>query len=153
TPLVFVVTLRRYGFRRLLLALAASLALSAAIYIPIFTQSGFGSTLRPYLQSIGAFNVLTMYAPNMWMLLAATNPMAQDTTAAVGNLSYRVLGGITFGVYALLILWTAWNQADQRREFVWAGALYFGFFMLLTEMHERYLYPAAILSLVAVSQD
>jgi hypothetical protein len=97
--------------------------------------------------------VLTVYAPNLWLLVGNANPMAPDTDPLMAGISYRMVGSILFGLYALLILWHAWRHADKSREFVWAGALYFGFFILLTEMHERYLYPAAVLLLVGVAQD
>ena len=46
-----------------------------------------------------------------------------------------------------------WRQYVERREFVWATALYLAFFMLPTQIHERYLYPAAALSVIAIVQD
>src|SRR5260221_188347 len=57
------------------------------------------------------------------------------------------------GLYTLLICVHAYRQADKPREFVWAAAQYVGFFMLPTEIHERYLYMGAVLCLIAVVQD
>jgi hypothetical protein len=47
----------------------------------------------------------------------------------------------------------AWKRANQHGEFVLATASYMGFFTLLTQVHERYLYPAAVLSIFALAQD
>src|SRR5258708_5923312 len=57
------------------------------------------------------------------------------------------------GLYALLICVRTYRQSDKPREFIWAAAQYVGFFMLPTEIHERYLYMGAVLCLIAVAQD
>jgi hypothetical protein len=46
-----------------------------------------------------------------------------------------------------------WRQAKEPREFIWATALMLGFFMLPTQIHERYLYPAVTLAVFAATQD
>jgi Gpi18-like mannosyltransferase len=130
--------------------------------LPFIAGSGLHETLRPYLDSVGRFPDLTRNALNLWMLGAVgaglpirspNYPIQADNTPLVGFLTGREAGLVMLGLYVLLVLVVAFRQRNKERLFTWAGALYLGFFMLSTQMHERYLYPAVILAFFAIAED
>jgi hypothetical protein len=80
-------------------------------------------------------------------------PNLADDKSAFAGLTYRTYGYLVMGLYTLVILAAMWRDRAEKREYVWATALYLASFMLLTQAHERYIYNAAILALFAVAQE
>ncbi len=162
SPLMLVITFRRYGWRKTLLGIVVSGLVCLAAFAPFMLASGPVPALSPYLNASDVFPYLTNNAWNFWYSLASLNngkPVHfedrhyRDALMIFDLLSYKTAGLLMFGLYGLVIMARMWRDAPKRREFVWAAALFFGFFMFPTQVHERYLYPVAILSLLAVSQD
>lgn len=158
-PLLLVLTYRRYGWQAALKGLVASGGLCALAVAPFFFTSGFDA-LSPYTKSSGAFPFFSNNAYNFWYALASILKGSHvvfrefpDAVSVLGSFTAKDAGFLLFGVFTLLMMVVAWRQYDQKREFVWAAALYMAFFMLPTQVHERYLYPAAVLLLVALAQD
>jgi hypothetical protein len=79
--------------------------------------------------------------------------MLPDNTLVIGLLTGRQAGLVMLGLYVLLMVIVMVRQRNQERIFVWAGALFFAFFMLSTQMHERYMYPAMVLAFFAIAED
>jgi glycosyl transferase family 87 len=161
-PLLLVLTFRRYGFRALAMGGVLALALMAALVLPFAVQSGPEAALTPYVGAVGAYPAATVNAFNLWYILTPHQPgtalpwpddQSPDTLRLLGPLTMKQIGLLLMGSYALLIMATAWFRPDDRREFVLAAALYFAFFMLPTEIHERYLYPALVLLIAGIAQD
>ena len=163
TPLLVLVTLRRYGFRTLLLDGGAAVLIFSLVTLPFVFGSGLDNALYPYLSATtDAFPSMTNNAFNLWFALASINkgstvffgdPTLYDGVAAIGGLTFKGVGYVLYGGYVLLISAFIWRQGRQRREFLWAAALFLGFFMLPTQAHERYLYPGVVLTLIAIAQD
>jgi hypothetical protein len=161
-PILLVVTFRRYGARKLILGMIGGGALYAAVSLPFVLNSGFADALSPYLRASDAFPYLSNNAYNLWFALATIHkgsvmlfrePAYADALTVLGGISYKLIGLALFGGFALLIAAVCWRQARQQREFLWSAALFFGFFLLPTQVHERYLYPGVVLLLIAVAQD
>lgn len=161
-PLLLVVSFRRYGWRRTALGMALCVGLYAGASLPFVAGSGLQNALSPYLKASDAFPYLTNNAYNSWYAAAALVKGApvgfaeapfRDSLPLLGSLSAKTVGFGLLGVYTLLLCVVFWRQAHERREFVWAAALFTGFFMLPTQVHERYLYPAAIFAVVGIAQD
>jgi len=165
TPLMLVVTFRRYGLRRLVYGVLLSSVLGMLTLAPFIVGSGLHDALRPYLEAADPMKATTNGALNLWYLYAQqqqgklygydwlTLGRVPDSQIALAGLTYNQVGYILFGVYVLFMAVTMWDQSAERREFVWAAALYMAGFMLPTEIHERYLYPAAVLVVFAIAQD
>ncbi len=162
-PLILVITFRRYGWRKTIQGIAVCAVLCFVAFAPFMLTSGVQNALSPYLQAGGTFPFFTNNAYNTWYILGSfvkegaqvvfRDPELMDAQVWFAGLSYQAVGLLAFAAYTLFLMAIMWKQAEQRREFVWAAALFFGFFMLPTEVHERYLYPAAIFILIAVAQD
>ncbi len=161
-PILFALTLRRYGIRALIMGGVLALCLIVVMLLPFALGSGLHAALTPYVGAVGEYPVATVNAFNLWYALTPHQPgtalpwpddQFPDSRQFLGPLTYKQTGLLLMGAYALLILVTAWSIADERREFIWAASLYFAFFMLPTEIHERYLYPAVVLLLIGIAQD
>ncbi|MFN8418312.1 MAG: hypothetical protein U0528_03555 [Anaerolineae bacterium] len=161
-PLLVILTFRRYGWRKTLIGLLLMGAISLLIHLPFMLASGPVAALSPYLNASDAFPNLSNNAWNFWFFLGSLvngapirfqDPHFHDAVSIWGLFSYKTAGLLMFGTYSLLLLYWAWRNADKRNEFIWATALYFGFFMLPTQVHERYLYPVAVISVLALAQD
>lgn len=160
-PLLFVLTLRRYGFRALVVSMVIATVTGFTVLILFWSGSGIRA-LQPYTGAVGGFSILSVNAYNIWHFANPSlwtwhppllHTAVSDILTIVGSVTYRQAGLFLLGVYTLLICFTAWKNADEEYEWTWAGALYFGFFMLPTQMHERYLYPALIFLFLAAGRD
>ncbi len=152
-PLLLILTLRRYGLRKVIAGLGISLLIAVPMLTPFVAVSGLNKALGPYLTAVGLYPVTTKQADNLWYLLSPGGAEVSDAVAVIGPFTYRHIGLVMLALSVLVISAAAWRHADQKREFVWATALYFSFFMLPTQIHDRYLYPGAILALIAAAQD
>jgi hypothetical protein len=101
---------------------------------------------------MNAFNLWYVLSPHHNVLPWPKERIA-DSQAVIGNITFKQIGLFLASIFVLLICVVAWNRFDQDREFVWAAALYFGVFMLPTQVHERYLFPALIFLIIALAQD
>ncbi len=160
TPILLIITYRRYGIRTLLTGSIIAGAVTLVVMTPFFIGSGIGNTLKPYLSATDTYPVLTMNSLNLWYVgsphrlavLPWPTEAPPDSQPLIGPLTSKQVGFVLIGLYTLVICITVWRQANERREFVWAAALYFAVFMLPTQIHERYLYPAAVLALLGAAQ-
>ncbi len=159
---LLVPTVRRYGWKTTLASILACGLVNLIFYIPFFIGSGVYNSISPYLEAGDVFPFLANNAYNFWFILIALHkgsmPVAFDPTYSdhqklLNLFMYRDVGRIMFLVYIVLLIILMWKQKDQRREFVWATALYYGLFMLPTQIHERYLYAGAVFALLAAVQD
>ncbi|MEZ4670477.1 MAG: glycosyltransferase 87 family protein [Anaerolineae bacterium] len=162
-PLMGILTFRRYGWQRTFGAVLLAALLFGLIYLPFIVANGTEYALRPYLGTVDQYPIVTANAFNLWF---ATTPgiwssvpanigldVPRDTTLWLGNLTYKQVGLYLFAAQVAVICWIMWRQSRKRYEFVWASALYLAFFVLPTQIHERYLYQAALLAVIAIDQE
>ncbi|MBI4157929.1 hypothetical protein HY502_03720, partial [Candidatus Woesebacteria bacterium] len=84
-------------------------------------------------------HVITANAFNLWAGLTGIHERPEILPFL--GLNYRLWGNIFFGLAYLPALWLVYKKQDVRNV-MWALAISaFSSFMLLTNMHERYLYP------------
>lgn len=161
-PLLLVLTFRRYGWRMTLICLVLLGGVAALTLAPFAAVSGLSSVLVPFTAAVDQFSAYTINALNVWYL---ANPNVwtvrppllfeypPDTQILFAGLTAKLIGLIALAGYVGGLLVLVWQRAEKRYEWLWLTAIYFGFFLLPTQMHERYLYPAAVASLLAVVQD
>jgi Gpi18-like mannosyltransferase len=160
-PLLVVLTYRRCGLCTVVTSILLTACLVGIVLLPFLANSG-PATLTPFFGAVGEYPVATANAFNLWYAVTPHKPgmalpwpfdQVSDALPQVGPLSFKHIGLLLMGAYTLLIMIAAWERADDRQEFIWAAGLYFAFFMLPTEIHERYLYPAVVLLIVGIIQD
>jgi Gpi18-like mannosyltransferase len=157
------------GWRALARWGIASAATLAAGLLPLWIGGAGQSLVQIYIKAVGYYPAMSMNAYNPWFIAhIRTRELlgywVEDSTALLGPITIRHVGMALVAGYTLLLFaallrrWRAPSQqpspqadaAQQIGAFFVAGLLTFGFFMLATEMHERYILPAlAPLALVA----
>lgn len=175
-PLLLVLALR-YSPRAIALgALGLGVVLMLGL-LPLALSGALTSVLAAYFGAIGYYPLLSVNAYNGWFIVQSLsaqvfNQAILDTARVAGPVTLRWLGLGLLAAYTALLLGLLWPRLTQgpahavrgmvstSRDwlapqvqllvFFAAGLLFFGFFSLATEMHERYGLPAlAFLTLPA----
>jgi hypothetical protein len=123
----------------------------AVLTLPFSGGEPFGWLMRLYTERVlgQQLQVITANAFNIWAALTGIHE--QPHSLRLGALSYRWWGLIAFGSF---YGWALWKMVRRwEKGSVWWGLALVSFasFMLLTNMHERYLYPLfSFLTILAV---
>jgi Gpi18-like mannosyltransferase len=155
-----------------LLRLSTRQIVQEMTFLLLISLSTIGLVVAPFLMgdhglqaiksvitdSFGRFPVVTLSADNMWILLVPGAASTNDALPVFSGLSYRVLGLAAFFIgsgLALLPLLNAsirqytnklstWQPLDKQVVWLSGALVSLLFFYCNTEMHERYVHPAAI---------
>jgi len=134
-PLIAFLILRKKGWRRLLTSILAGAATIFTVIIPFEWSNPITFLSDIYLGAYGGYAYTSINAFNMWALGGLWVPD--------GNL--LILGWVLFGAFTVLTLYVLHKRLSVSSEALVlfsAFMLLFGFFMLPTRIHERYLFPA-----------
>lgn len=157
------------GWRNLLRWGITTAAMMMASLLPLWVGGARQPILNLYLDAVGFFPAMSMNAYNPWFIAhirtrELLGHWVEDSTALLGPITIRHVGMMLVISYTLLILFVLyrhWRSSGRRSArqfaasqqievFFVAGLLIFSFFILATEMHERYILPAlAPLAVVA----
>jgi len=161
-PMLGLLSLRRFGLWRTLQSIALAFALLVLLYLPFILTSGYDPAMRPYGGAVDLYPFVTANAHNLWYIAYPQlwsqpahqlNDVPLDTLITIFDMTASRVGFLLLFLTVAIIAVRLWRDAHQPLEFVWAAALYLAFFLLPTQIHERYIYPAAVLALIAVAQD
>lgn len=121
-----------------------------AVVLPFAVQDSLREVVKVYTGSVGHFSILSMNAYNLWWALFGKEAgKMKDTLLIFDSISYRHVSMILFAVAIAAVLWL-YRRPLLRPErpvvLLRTGTLVVSwliacFFMLNTEMHERYLFP------------
>lgn len=149
-PLLYVATLRRHGTRGLLQGGALAIGLIVLGCLPLVLAGQGPGLMQAYLGSVGRFPKLTNGAWNLWYLVTG-GVDTLDWGQGLGPLSFHLIGFLLLGLVVLLVcvaLFFTPLRDDGRLRVEGAAVLALAFFMLPTEIHERYAFlPLAFLAL------
>ncbi len=170
-PLIIFETFRVARWRGIGVLLVAAVATAAPVGTPFALNGVLDDVLqRGYVHVVGQYTSLSHSAYNIWHLVA--DPDLSDTAvptvivryAAQGasdlrddatwllRLNWRVIGLAAYALTVAVILTVYSFRPGPIARFGAAGLLGLAFFLIPTEMHERYSLPAAaFLALWAVS--
>jgi hypothetical protein len=131
-------------FVRVWPVVAASLAAAFIIVLPFFPSNPFG-IFDQLKDATELYPYNSFYAYNFWGLTDWLKP--DDLT--FWGLAYRWWGIIMFAAASLSIIWT-FRDARGPGLLALATALsVLAFYLFMTRMHERYLFPSVLLLLTA----
>jgi Gpi18-like mannosyltransferase len=143
-PLIAFLILRKGGLRRFMTSLIAGAATIFVVILPFKWSNPITFLSNIYFGAYRGYEYTSINAFNTWALGGLWVPD--------GNLF--VLGWIFFGALAaftLYVLHKRFHVSGELLVLFSAFVLFFGFFMLPTRIHERYLFPAiSILALMFV---
>jgi Gpi18-like mannosyltransferase len=150
-PLLYVATLRRHGCRGLAGGGALAAALLAAGCAPLILAGQGAGLAQAYVGAVGRFPQVTNRAYNLWWLVTG-GASRSDLDALLGPLSHRSAGLALVGGVALLVCLALLRRADGPARAEGAAVTALAFFLLPTQIHERYLFFAlAFLAMRAAS--
>lgn len=145
-PLLFFALLRAKRVRAWFTVAAAALATGLLAVLPFALGQQPLWLFKLYARTVNEYPYASVNAFNFYGLIGAN--YVRDTTALLG-LSYKAWG-LAFIVGVTAFSWWMYTRA-RRPQFASAVALLqvAGVFTFATSMHERYLFPAAALALLA----
>lgn len=139
------------GWRGAVRAAAIGLATIALLWIPFVAASGPARYLGNLVDYSSLFSVLSLRAWNPWWILqsaAGGGDFVADGAAIVGPITLRWLGIGIAGILELLVFLWVWRRPTAQALAWGIAAAALIAFVGLTEMHERYAYPALIFLMV-----
>ena len=139
------------GWRGAVRAAAIGLATIALLWIPFVAASGPARYLGNLVDYSSLFSVLSLRAWNPWWILqsaAGGGDFVADGAAIVGPITFRWLGIGIAGILEMLVFLWVWRRPSPQTLAWGIAAAALIAFVGLTEMHERYAYPALIFLMV-----
>lgn len=132
--------------RTLLRFSIAGIITSIVIMIPYAMGGVLQNIFDVYFGAVGRYGNVTIGAYNFWWsLLADKGWRIESTESPFGLLSYTKWGVLLFGALYAYILWIfrkeLRNRTNMEAFFFCCALLCAAFFLFLTQMHERYLFP------------
>jgi len=158
-PLLAVWVWRRHGPRELARSTGAGLLVVVILALPHVVAGRGEAMLRAYTGAVNYYPFRTGEAYNTWYLLdrydvlarGMSPPLARrDDRPALGPITYHQVGLAAFSLYTVFML-AALARRPTPIVLLWTlGMHLFGFFMLPTQVHQRYIVPAVgLLALLA----
>ncbi|MCW4007458.1 MAG: hypothetical protein NWF09_02025 [Candidatus Bathyarchaeota archaeon] len=134
-PLIAYLILRKHSLRRFFTSLAAAAATVFAVILPFEWSNPVTFLSGIYLGAYSGYGYTSINAFNTWALGGLWVP----------DEGFFILGWILFGCFSsftLYVLHKRFGESGELLAIFAAFMLFFGFFMLPTRIHERYLFPA-----------
>jgi len=135
-PLIAFLIFKKHGLRRFLISLVAAIATVFVVIIPFEWSNPVTFLANIYFGAYEGYAYTSVNAFNLWALGGLWMPETPVLFA---------IGWILFGALAVFVLYVLHKRFGASGELLVlfsAFILFFGFFMLPTRIHERYLFPA-----------
>ncbi len=142
-PLVAFLVFKAYkwNWKGLFISFLAAVGTVFAVILPFEWSNPVAFLSNIYFGAYNNYQATSINAFNFW---AFGGMWINDIQTFIFASPY-IIGWIMFGALALFVLYFAHRRYGFNSEFIIifaAFALFFGFFMLPTRIHERYLFPA-----------
>ncbi|NYT00717.1 MAG: phospholipid carrier-dependent glycosyltransferase [Methanocellales archaeon] len=146
-PIIAFFIIRKYDLKRVATSIAASAASVFLIILPFRWSNPIEFLIGIYSTGYEYYAYNSVSAYNIWAFAGFWKPDSQPLLF----LSSHIWGIILFGALVLFVLYHLnLNKKYDTEPLIFSCFLLsFGFFMLMTRMHERYMFPVfAILALI-----
>jgi hypothetical protein len=153
-PVLAVWTWRRRGTKPLLAGMAAAVLVMVLTAVPYVVRGAARPVLASYHGAVGYYPLRTVEAYNLWYVLDRVDirlrgqPSGEarvDTRKFLGPLTHRDAGLVLVAGWTVFILAGLWRWPGDGALILAAAFQFFAVFMLPTQMHQRYILPAAVL--------
>jgi Gpi18-like mannosyltransferase len=153
-PMLLIYALRRFGVMRTLLACLALVGTLLVLCLPFLIAGRAEALLKSYTEAAGYYKFRSLNAMNLWgaaNVIDTTyrglsgDQVNRDDVLVIGRLTYHHISLLMTGSYYIGLLVLLWRQPTRDRFLFACGLGALGFFVLTTQMHERYIVPAAAL--------
>jgi len=141
--------------RSIVLVLAGAAVAAAAILIPFAVAGSAGDALGTYAKATEKYHWVSVCAFNPWWFFNAEPDMPRwyyvftldDGEPFLGPITPKHVGFAALAAFSLWVMWMVYRRGWAYEPVVaGAAAMAMGFFILPTEIHERYGFPAMILA-------
>jgi Gpi18-like mannosyltransferase len=145
-PIFLIIAIRqKYSFKKYILSLVLSLIVVALVTLPFSQGEPFSWLYYLYKDKvfIDQLHVVSANAFNLWGAIFGVKDSAVEIKDFLPffGFTYQIWGYILFIISYIPLLYKVYRNNDLK-VVAWTLALTaFASFMLLTNMHERYLYP------------
>lgn len=150
-PLFFLYLWRTFSWKEMAKGLAAAAITYVVITLPFILANNLSRTFYLVYQNADWFPLLSLRAYNIWWLASGGAGMIiSDKILTVGITSAKTLGLIFFAATYLLsigLLCVSQKPKNLILAFVFAC---FSFYFFPTQSHERYIFPALMLSILLI---
>ena len=147
-PLMFFRVITNFSAQKILKAVGISLLAYFIVTIPFFPTDPIFGAFKHLSSSLNVYPYTSLNAYNFWALFGWWKQDSQQ----VFNISYHLWGYILFFIIILLIfipLIINKSKAFMKLDYLIYTILSFAFFLFLTRIHERHLFP--VFSLLIIS--
>lgn len=148
-PLFIILGFKKYSLGTMIKSGLISIYLFMIVSFPFCINTSILEILKLYSSSYIQYPFTTMNAFNFW----AFGGMFQSDGATILNLSYKIWGYILFGLFFILVTYFVLKKNDDKSIYISSAVLFFGFFMLVTRVHERYMFPVFAFLAIAIIFD
>jgi glycosyltransferase involved in cell wall biosynthesis len=152
-PLIAVFHFKGSGLKKMIVEMIPPAILAALIALPYIIVSSPIVIWRSLSGTVGMFPMVSVNAWNPWYLLHIFSFRWVSDAETVIGISYKDIGLVAFALAAISIIYALPKKPGRTVIFASAAAMCFAFFMLLTEMHERYSYPIIPFLAVLLSES
>ncbi len=137
----YVVRHKGKGILRGAAALAASGALFFLVTVPFASTLGYAVIWDKYFGTMTSYPYVTLNAPNLYYFF---NLNTADLAREFLGVSFNTW--TTIGIFASVALaaWVYWKNRDHQPLALSCTVLLYALYLVGPAMHERYLYPAAL---------
>jgi hypothetical protein len=153
-PVMAVWTWRRRGGRAVVGGALSAVLVMAVAALPYVARGAARPVLSSYHGAVGYYPLRTVEAYNLWYVLDRVDirlrgqPSGEarlDTRPVVGPITHRDVGLALLAAWTAFILAGLWRWPSDAGLVQAAAFQFFAVFMLPTQMHQRYVLPAAVL--------
>jgi Gpi18-like mannosyltransferase len=157
-PLFLPLFLAFLAYQRSWKGILAFSGVAAGLYtvlaLPFVLHGSAGLIVDMYLGTPDFHPFLSANAYNLWWLLSLGRGFRPDSLAVLPGVSAAAIGWTAFlAFYAMVLFALRKRPGDARALFAGASITAFAFFVLPTQMHERYFYPFLVFFLAVPGFD
>lgn len=145
-PVLFFELVRLKNIKEFIKSVSVGVLTALAVIMPFSVGKGFEWIITLYTKTMGQYPYASLNAFNLYYLL--------DANFAIDTVKTFLFSFHTWGMIAIVLItlftWLIYIKGNTQR-FAPAAAFFLitGVFMLASRMHERYLFPAVLLALLA----
>lgn len=145
-PVIWAVIFFQNGIIKTLKIVKINLLIMLAFLIPFYLTGGGLNMIKNFFP-VGVSSYVSLNAYNFWFLIF---PGFYPNVAISDNqellfISMKSVGLILLGIYGCLVLYQLYKKNDNKSVVLAMSSVALGFFMLPTEIHERYMFPFFVL--------
>jgi hypothetical protein len=154
-PVLAAWSARRLGWRRTFAGAGVAVVVMAAVALPMIAAGAAAPVLAAYEGAVGYYPYRTVEAYNLWYVLDRFDIVVRgmsaaeartDARVAFGSITHHHLGLAALAAYTALVAWWTARRPTAHGLVLALALQFFAFFMLPTQMHQRYILPAAVLA-------